>query len=392
MSPSNPEPQSLLMQPALYYPYIHVKPRHLDWLKETLLCFRQVRRMVPVDFALHDAPDIARLRDIDVPDLGPMLAEEPLDRAHVFDAQATLLDRLRRLTPAKLAQFSRERALADAGGVSKFEIYRGKLTYELLRFLQLRDAAWHARERGGDDGRDADWVAVHPRMGEAIMSVMALAVADAKQLNIVTTDGDVHRALATRDDTEVFDALLEPRDRRRPRARGSRDQVVNGAMQLIISKQMDLSWVSLDDIAAIIRDGNDFQRFRIRLQELAANVAVAPDPDERAKQIAALANEARAEWDDYRKSLGSFKRMFVDTAIADGAWPGLTMFGAAALGYASLGVAAVGGGLLLGLAQALTKTAVARRVEARAQPYRYLSRLTKAGAVLVSDLPSLPPT
>lgn len=380
------------MRPALYYPYIHVKPRHLDWLKETLLCFRQVRRMVPSGFSLHDVPDIARLREVDVPGLGPMIDEEPLDRAHVFDAQATLLDRLRRLTPSKLAQFSRQRALAEAGGVSTFEIYRGKLTYELLRFLELHDAAWQARERGESshsrDARDTDWVAVHPRMGEAIMSVMALAVAEAMQLNIVTTDGDVHRALATRDDADVFDALLEPRARRRPRAPGSRDLVVNGAMQLVISKQMDLSWVSLDDIVAIIRDGNDFQRFRVRLQELAANVAVAPDPDERAKQIAALANDARAEWDDYRKSLGSFKRMFVDTAIADGAWPGLAMFGAAALGYASLGVAGVGGGLLVGLAQALTKTAVARRTEARTQPYRYLSRLTKAGAVLVSDLPA----
>jgi hypothetical protein len=43
---------------ALYYPYIHF--RDVNWLKATLLCFPQVRRMVPPEFSLNDSPEVAQ--------------------------------------------------------------------------------------------------------------------------------------------------------------------------------------------------------------------------------------------------------------------------------------------------------------------------------------------
>jgi hypothetical protein len=51
---------SALDRNALYYPYIHV--RDVNWLKATLLCFRQVRRMVPPDFHLNDLPELKPYR------------------------------------------------------------------------------------------------------------------------------------------------------------------------------------------------------------------------------------------------------------------------------------------------------------------------------------------
>ena len=37
------------MQPALYYPYIHIRSE--NWLKATLLCVPAVKRIVPENYA-----------------------------------------------------------------------------------------------------------------------------------------------------------------------------------------------------------------------------------------------------------------------------------------------------------------------------------------------------
>ena len=374
----------LLLRPALYYPYIHFRAHHLDWLKETLLSFRQVRRMVPPGFELNDPPAIARLREIEIPHLGAMIGEQSLDESWPQEAQGRLLTRLRAMPPQQLTAFDRAHAALTPGGADGFQIHVGKLMHGTADFLETHGMAWQPEGRGRS--RSRSWLSVHPRMGEAIMSVMALAVAEASQLNIVTTDADVHRALTTRREEDIFDSLLEKRTSTGVAKPG--DGLVDGALQLIIGKQMDLSWVSFDDVAAIVREGNDFQRFRVRLQELAANMPPAALPAERKKQIAELAAAARTEWEDYRKGLGSFGRMFVDSALDEKAWPALSMFGAAATGYASLGVASLGAGLFVGLAHVVTKTVLAKRIARRDSPYRYLSRLTKAGAVLVADLPT----
>jgi len=41
----------LLLRPALYYPRLHFQS--IDWVKETLLSFRQVRRIVPEGFEFN---------------------------------------------------------------------------------------------------------------------------------------------------------------------------------------------------------------------------------------------------------------------------------------------------------------------------------------------------
>ena len=40
------------MQPALYYPYIHIRSE--NWLKATLLCVPAVKRIVPSNYAPED--------------------------------------------------------------------------------------------------------------------------------------------------------------------------------------------------------------------------------------------------------------------------------------------------------------------------------------------------
>jgi hypothetical protein len=75
---------------ALYYPYIHV--RDVNWLKATLLCFPQVRRIVPKDFSLNDLPEVRPFLEVTGARGEPLVAAEPA--YHYSAAQERLSARL----------------------------------------------------------------------------------------------------------------------------------------------------------------------------------------------------------------------------------------------------------------------------------------------------------
>jgi hypothetical protein len=378
---------SLLTRPALYYP--HLQFTDPNWLKEALLSFRQVRRMAPAGYG-PTAGDVAGpVRDVEIPGLGPMIMLESLDDLGPERAQEQLGHWLHALPPHTLQRFDRAHTIAAYGTADGFQMHPDKFTDSMLGFLQQHGLAWDAGKAIVAESRAA-WsstVALHPQLGEAIMSVMAIAIAEFKQLNIVTSLPRVHRALLTRRQEDVLASLAQD-DPASEIAAPQLPDLATSAAQLLIHKHLDLSWVSLEDIAAIVKDGNDFQRFRVRLQKLASELDLSSIPDsvEQAKQVEVLAAAARSEWDSYRRGLGSFAKMYVATALDDKLETAITAGVPVLAGLSSLGLASVGVGLLVGVLTVGTKTAKKLVQRRKTDPYRYLSRLMDHGATMVADI------
>ena len=125
---------------ALYYPYIHI--RDVNWLKATLLCFPQVRRMVPPDFFLNDEPEVQQFRANIGPRNEPLISEESTDTSTVEQAQIRLLSRLKADENTICRRFSRSAAIAAfAERSDSFQMHRGKFGDDLFSFLESKDLA-----------------------------------------------------------------------------------------------------------------------------------------------------------------------------------------------------------------------------------------------------------
>lgn len=72
---------------ALYYPYIHI--HNENWLKATLLCFGQVRRIVPDSFTVRDMATIRPYVTLEGPD-GPLLDAADIRSPRLHSARRAL--------------------------------------------------------------------------------------------------------------------------------------------------------------------------------------------------------------------------------------------------------------------------------------------------------------
>jgi hypothetical protein len=125
---------------ALYYPYIHIRQDNINWLKATLLCFPQVRSIVPHDFHLNDPAAVAPFRKVTGARAGkPLLDEEYTDgpyyqRAHA--AQQQLLKVLIENEALVAERYSLQTATRDLGDKwDSFEMHTGKLLAPLHDYL-----------------------------------------------------------------------------------------------------------------------------------------------------------------------------------------------------------------------------------------------------------------
>jgi hypothetical protein len=159
---------------ALYYPFIHVRDE--NWLKATLLCFPFVDRMVRDGYEVNDgdaffAKSCGRLDRT-------MLGRRDLGDPATEHARSGLLDKLKGdVTTRDLAsRFSRQAAKGAPykDGENAFQIHEYKLGGALIAFLRSNGLAWKPTNpvRG-----NANWWAVHPILGETIMSTNAVALA-----------------------------------------------------------------------------------------------------------------------------------------------------------------------------------------------------------------------
>jgi hypothetical protein len=289
---------TVLDRDALYYPRIHI--RDPLWLKQTLLCFPQVRRMVPSECGLSDLPEIREFRELAGPRGQPLLAEEDVYGYDVYQAQLRLTRKLEEQSETRMARFTRPSTRARYGdAIDSYQIHRGKLV-DMLSFLESRDLAWQPAARSRDD-----WVAVHPRLGKAIMSYVAIAIATSKGLDIVTDSESAHSAVTTLDEELVFEELIRGRTTRRVTG-GDATEKVDELVQVVMRSCFDVSKLTPSQIAQLVNDGKDLRAFKQALIPLAMSIPEISDPNERQKRFRAGAEEVVSMWNGYRKSLPRF--------------------------------------------------------------------------------------
>jgi hypothetical protein len=196
---------------ALYYPYIHI--RNENWLKANLLCFGQVRRIVPDRFTARDHATIAPYASLEGP-YGALLEEANIHHAAVHQAQRDLKLKLESNLDKIAKRFQRKSTPEEyQAGPKTFQIHRNKLLEDyndpgLAKLLEATDLAWRTDDKWDKNWNRDQWLTMHPRLGAAVMSTLALAVEKSQGLHIVTPSVRAHNSLLANSADKVFEALF----------------------------------------------------------------------------------------------------------------------------------------------------------------------------------------
>ncbi len=364
--------ESTVLRPALYYPYIHV--RDAAWLKATLLSVGSVRRIVPDGFALHDPDAVRPFTEACGPDGEPLLGAESPHDYEVYKEQ-TAIGRKIGEHEELLADLTRERAQAAYQSDQAFQIHRGKAE-QLIEFLESRGLAWPCTQR---TVTPEQWVCVHPLLGEAIMSQTAIALAEHKGLNAVTTDWRVHGAASTFKTKMLLEELLRTPGPQTPA--GEPDQTALLA-QVFMQTTFDLDQLTAADIASILKDSPPLSAFLNEISSDAAPLPKISDPAELQRRLRERAAAVRDRWDAFRKDAW-WKRLGAIEDVAD--WKAPAVVGTL-IGTSSLLMVGAGAGLAIGFAALAGARAIGAVRRADDSPFRYLSNIAKETRVLASPV------
>jgi hypothetical protein len=88
----------------------------------------------------------------------------------------------------------------------KYLIHDAKMEPGLREYLLHRRLAWPDSHSTGVGHRS--WLALHPVLGNAIMSSIALTIADQYAFDIVTDDTTTHEAVISSNQDQIFERLL----------------------------------------------------------------------------------------------------------------------------------------------------------------------------------------
>lgn len=364
---------------ALYYPYIHI--RDANWLKATLLCFPQVRRMVPPDFHLTDLEEIKPFRTVLGADGRPLLTEEFTAMegydSPIYRAQLRLLEALQANEALIKTRFSRTQTSREfPQEPDNFQMHTGKMLVPLADYLESRNLGWYPRTILSTSP-DTRWLALHPRLGEAIMSVIAIAIARAKGLDIVTSSGRIHHGIAVLDETEIMDDLLE---RGEARSTASPAELADELAEVVLTTRFDVSRLTAEQVAELIKEGKDLRAFKTALLPIAQSLPDLTDPLERERRLRQKSDEVIDSWMSYRQSLPRFA-LDALVEVGDMTMPAIVSTVLAAGGAAIAATATAG--LSLGVLIWKGRAILHKFRERQSDPMRFLSQLEKAGASLV---------
>lgn len=280
------------MQPALYYPYIHIRSE--IWLKATLFCVPAVKRIVPDEYVPEDDAAIipyVRLAGAN----GPLLQAVPSATGGAMASQERLLNALQANEAAIVARYGRK-ASPDP---DEYWVHDAKFNRRLLDFLESRGLAWrsdHARPYG-----HRSWYALHPKLGSGVMTTLGLSIARDEELDIVTDSGEYHEALLASDEGVILNALL-----------GDATPVTAGALdrqQAMGQLVFALSGINLRSIRPEhipeLQGTPGFLEFQDSLRRAAAVVDPASNPKSYQEQMQREAATIVNAWRDTQLSLTS---------------------------------------------------------------------------------------
>jgi hypothetical protein len=208
------------------------------------------------------------------------------------------------------------------------------------------------------------------------MATIAIAIANERGLDIVTSDDSAHRSVCTQKQADVFDELLGSA---RPAPPAVSPEGVDELAGVFVTTYFDVSKLTAQQIADLQKDGKDLRRFKDAILPIAQQIPDIPNPDERARRLRDAAGQVNSEWKKYKKSLPRFAA----DAIFDATEAKLPAGVSAILGA----VAFLPFGLVAGIAVGLTTYAgwrIWRKFQENINsPYQYLNRIHQAGATLI---------
>lgn len=382
-------------QDALYYPYIHF--RDPEWVKRTLLIFPHLVRMVPANFVPRDRFEIFEYLRAEGR-RGPLIRNANMDTTGVLSAQKALKQRIEKDLNTNPRVFLR-RYGAEAAARSRkpgsfgFQMHEGKVVSELLEWLKEKRLAWVP-----GDPEFAGYVEVHPTLGSAIMSTLAIACAQDDGLEIVAdpSDGQLHRCVAEQRMEDVYDTWLNWRRKKKPElVLKEAEPTGECLLEVIVFQYADVSRVTPSALAELNEEWEALAALRAALQKLAGYIPVAVNPGRLQEYLEDKAATAIREWESNKANMASFKRKFFDVNVfkPEEAFmkkltekaliaEGMTVAGPPLIaGLTSGSVLAAGAGLGIGLLfHALSSWQKIKSSE-RDSPYRYLTMMEKAGVV-----------
>lgn len=402
------------MSGAIYYPYIHL--RDVDWLKATLLSFPKLQRMVPRRYEPDDPPEIREFLSLRGPDRRPLVERADMDGPTAVTAQGRLMDWLRRdfedpfRGRAFFRRFTRESAARLRGGPDAFRLHRGKFSDRFLDELRQLGLVWPSE--ADKESRDR-WFSIHPKLGEAIMSAFAASIAADEGLSVVTSSGQVHRALVGRDPEAAYRSMVLGQA---TAPMGGRTVARDHLVQIVIMTGFDLTALTADDMRRVLEQRKAFDDFRLEMAKLADETEWSMDERGRHATLKRKAAGAIDQWKaDMGRMRGFAKEFFGGNALADqsegffkdvvkdlvgdvvkgGAAAAAAQAVAAAPSMAPVLVSA-GAGLAVGVVSHALRSADRVRKRRRESPYRYLSIVQRAARrkrkfpMLVIESPKMP--
>lgn len=356
---------------ALYYPYIHIPD--VNWLKATLLCFPRVKRIVPSNFLPEDSEEVREFTQLQG-FRGPLLSQANLFSGTVTQAQRELAQKIESQSDLIVQKYSKIRTEQELGPkAGSFWIHSNKILPELADCLRTKGLAWEAT--GTWLKEPYMWLSVHPKLGGAVMGTLAVAIAKSEGLDIVTPSDASHYVLVRSTDEDAFAGLLGDVIPSAPR----RDDLVDQLSEVVMTTTFDFSRLTPQNIADLIKDGNDLRDFKNALLPIVATIPDIADEAERKQRLEAAAEEVRKQWSKYRRSLPRFA---IDALVEAGDFKFPEIASSFITGATTFPLLGTG----VGIGVALTVYGVAKVIrkyrENTKSPYRFLSRIHKVGATL----------
>ncbi len=282
---------------ALYYPRIRINDP--NWLKMTLLCFGRVCRIIPDMYTADDSDVVKECCQTPGP-YGPLVDSAKLWVQDVQDALGVLGRQIDHADEIVRSRFTREGYLQGGGDpalVDSFEIHRMKIE-PLVQPLLKHDLGWTRGQRRGEE-----WLAVHPALGEVIMSTLAVAIADYDGLLIVTPSRDAHAIAMEARHHRALQELLGtlPKPPVNPEA-----ELLQVVMHSVL---WDPATLTIKQIKELLDRREDLISLRTALQEIAQRIPPMRNKETRAVRVREAAvdviNDWRKENDTLRAKLTS---------------------------------------------------------------------------------------
>jgi hypothetical protein len=296
-------------------------------------------------------------------------------------------------------RFSEDRTLRErpAENPLGFQMHQGKLAYPLREVLAKHRLAWVPNKLEIFDV-NAQYVSMHPTLGEAIMSTLAVACALTEGAHIVgdKRSGPLHEHLQSLRVDDVYNGVIHGGP-----AESVERATAHQLFEVVIGLACDTSKIGPQELAKL---GEDRKAIRALLSELstrASSIGAMYSGDKRDKAFQDHAASILAEWRSDAANMSNYCRRLLGltlldpgkdamSALLEGAFTmanSSTAGGITGLLTAPLGpVVQFGSGIAVGLIAHGIKTYVEMHSNAGKGVYRYLTAMEKAGVVFRSEI------